>query len=142
MSENFSISISDTYHYHGSVVFGLTIQSDAPFPLVVGCSLRTEGGKIIDIPANRITEGGLAIWGIEATADCARGGNPHYGCDWCGHVIFALYRDETFSERLTDTGWIPWTAPWLIGGSTAGLDIQDEEIESKYGYRKHVLVPF
>jgi hypothetical protein len=127
------IAILDTYHYHASVVFGLSIKTREAFPLVVGCSLRTRSGRIIDLPARRLLKPGPALWAIDAPAECATEGRHSYGTDWSGDAIFALWRDSNFRERIADTGWIPWSAQGLIGSSTTGLAMQDEAIRAKYG---------
>ena len=57
---------------------------------------------------------------------------------WHGKIIFAVYMDDTHAERLADTGWVDWNAQWMIGSSTKGLDMQDEQIKSKYGERLKV----
>ena len=57
-------------------------------------------------------------------------GQPYDGCG--GEIIFALWRDDTFQERLDDTGWVPWQAHWLIGGSIAAVEQHEEEINFKY----------
>ena len=53
-------------------------------------------------------------------------------------VIFALWPDEQFSQRLVDTGWQSWQADWLIGSSTKALDYKDTYIEEKYKDRLNV----
>lgn len=134
------LDIEDTLHYHASVVYGLRIQSDRPFPLVVGCSIRTPKGEIIDIPAHYLLSPGLALWKVKAPRECLTGGSWQDGT-WRGHIIFALWEDTTFSKRLTDTGWVPWEAYGMIGGSSAGLDMQESLIGNKYADREKVWKP-
>lgn len=130
------LDIEDTFHYHASVVYGLRIHSDRPFPLVVGCSIRTPNGAIIDIPARYLLSPGLTLWKVQAPHECLTGGSWQDGT-WRGHIIFALWEDATFSRRLVDTGWVPWEAHGMIGASTAGLDMQDGFMERKYtGHEK------
>jgi hypothetical protein len=54
-------------------------------------------------------------------------GNGH-GPEIRGDVIFACYRDATFAERLCDTGWQSFSARWILGGSLASLEFQDNEL--------------
>ncbi len=133
------ITIEDTFRYHGGLVFGLFIESYEKFPLVVGCSIKTFNEKIIDIPAKYLLSPGHAVWSVTAPDECARG--TGFNLEWNGYIIFALYEDRTFAKRLADTGWIRWHIISLIGSSSAGLDMQDEYIESKYGKRMNVWKP-
>jgi hypothetical protein len=133
----YSITVADQYHYHGQVVFGLAIEApNKEFPLLVGCSLRTPQGGIIDLPAGWLSSPGLALWDVKVTADFMNKADRYDG--WHGEIKFALWRNATFSERLADTVWLPWGAPYLIGASTAGLDMQDAEIKNKYRGRLRV----
>ena len=130
----YSIRITDKWGYHASVVCGLNIAGpEKEFPLYVGCSLRTLKGEIVDIPARWLKSPGKAIWVIKADKRF-KTGEFHDG-DWEGYVMLALWRNETFKERLADTGWIHWCAPYLIGSSTAGLDMSDEFIKKEYAGR-------
>jgi hypothetical protein len=143
MTYESKIEICRVYPFHGAILVGLSVESKHKFPLVVGCSLRTTTGTIIDLPARRLKSPGLALWHIDAPAECSLGEQPrHYpGLGWQGQVIFALWTDSNFRERLADTGWVHWHAPWLIGHSTAGLQAVEEEIDSIYGERQDVWAP-
>lgn len=134
------LDIEDTLYYHASIVYGLRIHSDRPFPLVVGCSIRTPKGEIIDLPARYLLSPGLALWKVKAPHECFMGGFWQTGT-WSGHIMFALWKDATFSQRLKDTGWVSWEAYGMIGGSTAGLDMQESLIGNKYAGRDEVWKP-
>lgn len=137
---DYSILIKNQFSYHASVVFGLDIQGPTrEFPLLVGCSLLTPRGEEVDLPARWLKSPGLAIWSVKADAQFLE--NPRVTPDdrvWSGRIIFALWRDDTFTERLTDTGWVNWRAYSLIGSSTAGVNMQDDQIKSGYGNRLDV----
>lgn len=136
------LDIEDTFHYHASVVYGLRIHSDRPFPLVVGCSIRTPKGEVIDLPARYILSNGLALWNVKAPSECASDRlREHRMSAWEGGIIFALWEDATFSRRLVDTGWVPWEAHGMIGASAAGLDIQDGFMERKYAGHEKMWKP-
>jgi len=136
------IEVLDVFSYHGSVSFGLSVKSNLLFPLLVGCSLRTVDGAVIDVPAKWISSSGLALWSLEAPPECrASAEQAGYNDSWQGAVIFALWEDLSWTRRLCDTGWIPWTAPFLIGASTKPLDSQDADVISRYGKRLNVLSP-
>jgi hypothetical protein len=138
----YSIKIVDQYKYHGSIVFGLDIQAPTnEFPLLVGCSLLTPQGEEIDLPAKWLNSPGLVLWKIKADERFQNPREPtprNAATPWYGKIIFALWRNDKFTERLFDTGWVEWTALWLIGSSTAGLNMQDEQIKRKYGHRLDV----
>jgi hypothetical protein len=128
------ITVVDQFGYNASVVFGLEVEAPAEeCPLVVGCSLRTTQGDIIDQPARWLSSAGLALWEIKATPEFKIGQHREDG--WRGQVIFALWPDDRFSRRLADTGWLPCSAYWLVGASTAGLDMQDDNVRRKYDGR-------
>jgi hypothetical protein len=131
-----TIRIVDKYMYHARIVFGLDVLAPAErWPLFIGCSLLTRQGEVVDQPARWLPSPGLALWDIKI-GERRFQDNPGVPMDgWSGRVIFAMYPDDTFSERLADTGWVPWSVYWLIGSSTAALDMQDQEIRAKYGNR-------
>lgn len=134
----YSITIKNQFVYHASVVFGLNIEGRG-FPLLVGCSLLTPKGEVVDLPAKWLKSPGLAIWTYEADARFLHkpGVEP---CDrvWLGRIKFALWRDDTFTERLADTDWVRWETFYLIGTSTAGVNMSDDHIERNYGHRLDV----
>jgi hypothetical protein len=137
---SYSITIVDKFHYHASVLFGLDIQGST-FPVFVGCSLLTPKGEVVDLPAQWLNTPGLALWKIKADDRFQNPAEPNpmsAFTPWYGKIIFALYTDDTFENRLTDTGWVEWSAQWLIGSSTKGLDMQDDAIKRKYGKRLDV----
>lgn len=134
----YSIEIKNKFGYHASVVFGLDIQGPArEFPLLVGCSLLTPRGEAVDLRARWLKSPGLAIWEVKADVQFLEnpGVFPITDRRWSGRIIFALWRNDSFTERLTDTGWVNWHAQSLIGSSTAGLDMQDDRIKREYGKR-------
>ena len=79
--------------------------------LVVASGLARE--RSFDLPARWLSSGGRALWVLNARDDIGSGvavdtGNPQEG--WNGQIIFALWPDEQFSQRLADTGWQNWQA--------------------------------
>lgn len=138
------LDIEDVYEYSASLVYGLHIHSDRPFPLVVGCSIRTPKGVVIDLPARYILSNGLALWNVKAPSECASDRlREHRMSAWEGSIIFALWEDATFSRRLVDTGWVRWRMIDLVGtgASAAGLEMQDRYMEDKYAGRHEVWKP-
>jgi hypothetical protein len=125
-----SIKIEHFWQIQSELIIGLNIQSNDRFPIVVGCSLRTNSGEIADIPARYLSSPGLSFWGVE-TVNSRFKYPPNSGFDggWKGQIIFALYSDATFSKRIADTGWVNWYSNNLFMSSTAGLDARDEEID-------------
>lgn len=142
---NYQIRIVDQFHYSMSVVFGLSVEGPAAlFPLVLGSSLRTEQGDVVDLPAKRIVSPGPAIWSIADEIDgrFKTGRASDYSLRADGEIIFALWRDDSFTERFADTGWQRWQAIHLPpGSSTAGLDMQDWQIQTGYASRRDALQP-
>ena len=118
-TDMYLVEIEEQLHYHSQVVFGLRVAApDETWPNVVGCSVRTRTGEIVDLPARWLSSGGRALWVLNAPDDIGAGvavdtGNPQEG--WNGQIIFALWPDEQFAQRLADTGWQSWEAGWLIG---------------------------
>lgn len=133
------IRVVDTYGYHMKAYIGLEVRSDRTFPLVVGCSLRREG-HLFDLPAQRVLSPGRVLLPVDPS-EAERFPFSGVHVDAAASVIFALWSGSDFRERLADTGWVPITFTWLIGSSTAGLYMQDEEIEAKYGPRRGALQP-
>lgn len=138
------IKIEDFWKSGRNLCIGLSIQSSEKFPLVVGCSFQNESREIVDIPARYLLSPGLALWGQESANHqfkYPRDAQDLYEITgWKGRIIFALYLDSTFKNRLADTGWVEWNSFNRIGGSTAGLDDEDEiighAIKVKYLGRK------
>ena len=138
------IKIEDFWESGSNLCIGLTIQSREKFPIVVGCSLQNESREIVDIPARYLLSPGLALWGQESANHQFKYPKDAQGLyeisGWKGRIIFALYSDSTFKNRLADTGWVEWNSFNRIGGSTAGLDDEDEiighAIKVKYLGRK------
>ena len=125
-----SIKIEHFWKIQSDLIIGLNIQSNVNFPIVVGCSLRTSNREIVDIPARFLLSPGFSFWGKEEVdskfkypLDSGMTG------DWQGQIIFALYADKTFSQRLADTGWVNWHSNNLFMSSTYGLDERDQEID-------------
>lgn len=133
----YSIAVIDQYLYHAQVIFGLEIEAHSnEFPLLVGCSLRSSQGCVVDLPARWLLSPGQALWDVKGTDEFKIGSDVF--SEWSGQIKFALWRDDTFNQRLADSGWLAWHAPYMIGASTAGLDIQDQRIKDNYGDRLHV----
>ena len=61
--------------------------------------------------------------------------------DVSAQVIFALWPDERWEQRLADTPWTACRFTWLLGSSVAGLDMQDEEIKKNYADRLDAIGP-
>lgn len=117
---------------HAGILVGLRIDAHAETRLVVGCSIRTPAGDMIDLPARYVDRDGLAWWGrVDGPDECRTG--EYVDSDWRGDIIFALYSDSTFADRLSDTGWTPWHAMWMIGSSRAGIDYTENYVRGKYG---------
>lgn len=116
------------------LLLGLSVQSNETFPLVVGCSLQNGDGEIFDIPARWILSEGIALWGqerVDIRFMYPKEIAPYTLCTgWEGNIIFALYSDSTFNNRLADTGWIKWESRNLIGSSLAGEEYEDPKLEA------------
>ena len=128
-----SIEIIHIYARQSSLGCGLMIKgSPGTFPLLVGCSLKTRGGRVIDVPARWILSPGNAFWVVDVPDECRTNpGVPIYDAEWRGFIIFALYY-KSHSNRLSDTSWQQWHSISLIGSSTKALDLQDREISEFY----------
>ncbi len=116
----YALQIVERFHFHGSVSFGLNVTGPSgAFPLVLGCSLRTRGGQVVDIAARYIDSAGVALWDVKADQRFKIGERDTPGAfdGWSGSIIFALLQEPSFRERIVDTGWQDWSAPWLIGAS-------------------------
>jgi hypothetical protein len=140
----YNIAIVDKYSYQNSICLGLKVIAPVKeFPLLVGCSLKTESGIVIDLPAKWIESAGLAFWQVKfnelENPSQFRINRIPFENDKRGFIIFALWRDDSFKQRLADTGWVTWDAPFLIGSSTKSMDMQDENIRNKYESRFSVL---
>jgi len=139
-----NIKIEDFWTIQAGLLLGLSVQSSEKFPIVVGCSLQTGNGEIVDIPARYLLSPGFALWGQEKVDQRFRYPKDAQGLyeisGWNGRIIFALYSESSFQNRLADTGWIVWDSSNLIGSSTAGLNDRDKEIDhilnNKYIGRK------
>lgn len=133
---DYALRIVEQFPFHASVSFGLSITGPSTaFPLVLGCSLRTHKGQVVDIAARYIDSAGMALWHVDADQRFRINemGRPDDG--WSGSVIFALWRDRSFSERIADTGWYDWSAPWLIGASIVGIEANERSIQARYAGR-------
>jgi hypothetical protein len=132
----YKIEVVDQFHYQASVLFGLQVAAPAEkWPLVVGCSLRTPHGDIIDEPARRLSPTGLALWEIKASSEFKVGPHREDG----GWVRSSLRTGLTTVFSLVGRYRLaPWNAIWMIGASTYGLDAQDERDLAKYGSRRDV----
>ncbi len=125
-----SIKIEHFWEIQSDLIVGLNIQSEEKFPVVVGCSLKTNSGEIVDIPTRFLSSPGLSFWGTERVDSRFKYPlNSGFEGDWKGQIIFALYTDATFSKRLADTGWINWYWNNMFMSSTAGLDDRDAKID-------------
>jgi len=130
--------VVDIYKVHKGIVVGLYVESHRNFPLVVGCSIRSPRGIVLDIPARVLKSPGLALWAIDAPAECATQPNVPQASEWRGDIIFALWANFSFTKSLADTGWVHWDAFWLIGSSLASLRAQEEDIGRKYEHGQNV----
>lgn len=124
-----SITLLDTYGFHGSTVFGFDIQAER-FPVILGCTARTNEKKEIDFPAQNVEKPGKLLVALSAPAETRK--EDGTGRWWEGDVMMALWPDLNTKQRLADTGWIRWRAEYLIGASIAGVEMQEEEIRAKY----------
>lgn len=95
ISAKSNISISEMYKGSDGIIVMLDITSQG-FPLVVGCSMKTPTGKIIDIHHRVINDNGTVLWRLDHDIDTAN------------EIIFALWKDDTFQHRICDTGWRPF----------------------------------
>jgi len=140
--DGYAVQIVERFGFHGSVSFGLSV--DGPpqaFPLVLGCSLRTRDGQVVDVAARYIDSAGVALWDVKADQRFKVGDRGTLGAfdGWSGSIIFALWRDHSFRERIVDTGWHDWSAPWLIGASIAGVEENERLIQDRYAARSGAL---
>ena len=139
---DYAIEVSGLSYFHLSFVARLVV--DGPpdaFPVVVGCSLRTPEGMIVDVPAQRLSSPGRALWAVRPGDWGDDAWMNRYGEEQSGHAIFAIYADAAFSERLADTGWLPFDAPCLIGSSHAALDEANDGLREWIGVRANVWMP-
>lgn len=135
-----NIKVVDIFHFHAGIAVGLHAEGWQQCPLVVGCSIRSSKGQVLDIPAKVLKSSGLALWYLDAPVECKiQESDSSVFSGWVGEIIFALWADFSFTERLADTGWVQWSTPWLIGSSLDSLRVQEDEIERKYRHRKNVL---
>jgi hypothetical protein len=138
---NSVIKIEHFWKIQSNLIIGLNIQSSEEFPIVVGCSLRTNSGEIVDIPPRFLLSPGLSFWGTERVDSRFKYPAPTFENDWTkkmiiplrpegwfGEIIFALYIDTTFSRRLADTGWVGWHSEKLNMISYANTEKQEREI--------------
>jgi predicted nucleic acid-binding Zn-ribbon protein len=121
-----------TFPSPAPLAIGLTISSREKFPLVVGCSMRNREGKIVDLPPRLIKRNGKALWIQDFIPEECK-----YYEGWEGEIIFALWSDNSFSNRLADTGWIHWFIPKY----TKPNRLEDEKIKVKYGDALEVWLP-
>ena len=131
-----SVLIEDLWTRGRSLLIGLSVNSDEKFPLVIGMSIQTPGGEVVDIPARYLLSPGFSLWGQEQVDNRFAypvGGSSSFCDGWRGRIIFAVYSDSSFNHRLADTGWVEFDSINLMGSSLKGLDYQDEEIERKRG---------
>ena len=137
LAGTWSVRILHSFDYNGQPIFGLDVAGPA-FPRVVGCSLRTTSGRIIDIPARRLRTAGHALWpvSIPDKALFLQGENP-IGVRHCaGEVIFALWDSDRYERRLADTGWVRWDTNRVPdNASHYFLKYVEGDIDSAYGDR-------
>lgn len=138
-----AVRIEHTYDYNGQPVFGLDVQGPA-FPRVVGCSLRTLAGRVVDLPLRRLLSAGRGLWPIrmsdrELWTSFETGEDALGVRQLAGDVIFAVWADQTLHERLADSGWARWnTARVPPDASLHFLEYVDGMIEEDYGARSDV----
>jgi len=81
--------------------------------------LRTRDGQVVDVAARYIDSAGWRCGTVKPDQRFAIGEQSTFGTfveGWSGLINFALWR-SSFRERIVDTGWHHWSAPWLIGAS-------------------------
>lgn len=128
------IKIENYWTKGKSMLIGLSVESDEKFPIVVGCSLRSVEGEIVDIPARFLLSPGFALWGHERVDQRftfpQRAKSKSDMFYWSGSIIFALYKDHTFATRLADTGWVEceWYSVNAFGSSQEWPNFDDDEI--------------
>jgi hypothetical protein len=128
---NPNLTVEDSYNFHASKVFGLRIEMGGARRVTVGCSIQSNNGQILDVPHHQLNASGLVLWEIQAPqAFQNMPGMPD--CGWSGQIRFALWEGDTFQNRLTDTGWVPCEAYYLIGARTGGIFDYEERIRDKY----------
>lgn len=137
-STKFRVQIADQFSSTDQVVFGLKVEGDRKkFPLVVGASLRRRDGEVVDLPPRKLSSAGYASWEVRPIPPGFQVSTAREDGK-AGLIMFALWRDASFQERLADTGWVTWEAPWLVGASTAGVEMREREMNERYGARQHV----
>ena len=91
-----SISIHAAFLLDNTLTVALQTSIYSPLPLLVGYSLRwTKESEVVDIHPRLLVKPGSALWSIPVPD--ARCSNPI--------LRFSIWKDNTFSERLADTGW-------------------------------------
>lgn len=136
------IKIEHFWQIQSELIIGLNIQSNERFPIVVGCSLRTNSGEIVDIPARFLLSPGISFWGTITVDSRFKYPDPMLESDWrrkmviplrpdgwFGEIIFAMYTDATFGKRFADTGWVRWYSEKLNMPSTVNTDDRDKGID-------------
>lgn len=99
--------------------------------------------KLLIFLRDSLSSPGVTWWGQEIADSRFKYPKNSNPCDcwgWNGRVIFALYSDSSFNNRLADTGWVNWEMANLIGTSTGRhLDDRENEIndilDTKYSGR-------
>jgi hypothetical protein len=77
---------------------GCVLAIDGPasgFPVTVGLSYRTHDGEIVDLPPQQMPHPGHAIFTVQ----------QYRSDETIRDIIYALWRDTSFTTRLADTGW-------------------------------------
>lgn len=131
-NSNYQIQVIGEYPGFSELTYGLEVHGPAmSFPLLVGCSLRTVSGMVIDQPARWLRSRGKAVWSkaIDWEPFLVR------SRETAGQIRFKLWRNNESTECLGDTGWIIWEAECLVGYSAAGLNMIDDEIRREYAGR-------
>ena len=121
---HFSIDITEEFHVSWGIIhFGLEVLGNPEmFPVYVGCSFRIND-EIFDVPARWLRAPGRVLWKFE-NEDLQRIFQTK-----TGETIFAVYSDDTFAERLADTGWREWFA---IGCDPMGSAKIHSHMNSRY----------
>jgi hypothetical protein len=131
-----AIQVASLHRAENGISLGLLVESERPFPLAVGCSLRTTSEEILDFPSRRLDRPGLAWWGLIGIPQECRDQKGNTGITPAsGDIIFAAYADATQGERLADTGWVPWNVE-LSPGMVKGFYAEEGEPVGAYGSRQ------
>lgn len=75
--------------------------SNVTLPCVVGCSIIDIEGREYDIQHHQIQQQGVFNFQIDLNINFLKNQNIKVR-----RIIFALWQDDSFTQRICDTGWI------------------------------------